>query len=100
MRKYSKNQRNREERVASKTQMDDPAYWTSVVAKALAYLCLHQADLRKESIATQAKFLTGLGLSNADAAGIIGTTPESVQVSISIAKRGKKTGVKRAKSKK
>jgi hypothetical protein len=90
-------QRNRDERVASNTDIDNPAYWTSVVAKALAFLCLHQADLRKESIATQAKFLTGLGLSNTDAAGILGTTSETVRVGIAQldkkgrGKRGKKT---------
>ncbi len=84
--------------MASKTEMGEPGYWISVVAKALAYQCLHQADLRKESIATQAKFLTGLGLSNADAAGILGTTTETVRVGI--AQLGKKTGGKRAKAKK
>jgi hypothetical protein len=84
--------------VANKDEIGGLEYWTSIVAKALAYLCLHQADLRKEDIATQAQFLTGLGLSNADAAGIIGTTSETVRVSI--AKLGKKTGGKRAKAKK
>ncbi len=72
--------------VAAKNGAEDIQYWTSVIAKALAYLCLHQADLRKEDVATQAEFLTGLGLSNADAAAIIGTTPGTVQVSISRAK--------------
>jgi hypothetical protein len=86
--------------VKTKPEIDGLEYWTSVVARALAYLCLHQADLRKEDIATQARFLTGLGLSNVDAAGIIGTTPATVQVSISIAKRNKKGGGKRAKAKK
>jgi hypothetical protein len=84
----------------TKPEVDGLEYWTSVIARALAYLCIHQADLRKEDIATQAKFLTGLGLSNADAAAIIGTTPATVQVSISVAKRNKKTGGKRAKAKK
>jgi hypothetical protein len=84
--------------VASKTQTDDPQYWTSVIAKALAYLCLHQADMRKESIAAQAKFLTGLGLSNADAAEILGTTSETVRVGIAVL--DKKGRGRRAKKKK
>ena len=88
--------------MAAKSEGEDLEYWTSVIAKALAYLCLHQADLRKEDIATQARFLTGLGLSNADAAKIIGTTPGTVQVSISKAKRksNKKPGGRGAKAKK
>jgi hypothetical protein len=70
---------------------EDLAHWTSVIAKALAYLCLHQGDLRKEDVATQAEFLTGLGLTNAEAAGIIGTTAGTVQVSLSKAKnKGKR----------
>jgi len=84
--------------VASKIEKDDPQYWTSVVAKALAYLCLHQADMRKQSIASQAKFLIGLGLSNADAADILGTTSETVRVGVSVL--DKKGRGKRAKAKK
>ena len=89
--------------MADRDVNNDIAHWTSVVAKALAYLCLHQADLRKEDIATQAAFLTGLGLSNADAATIIGTTPASVQVSLSKAKsrekKNKRAGGSRGKAK-
>lgn len=88
--------------MADKNEDGDLEYWTSVTARALAYLCLHQADLRKEDIATQARFLTGLGLSNSDAAKIIGTTPGTVQVSISKAKKksNKRPGGRRAKASK
>jgi len=84
--------------VASKIEKDDPQYWATVVANAQADLQLHQADMRKQSIASQAKFLIGLGLSNADAADILGTTSETVRVGVSVL--DKKGRGKRAKAKK
>jgi len=78
----------------AKDDLKESAHWLAVIAKSLTYLCLHQGDLRKEDIATQAEFLTSLGLSNAEAAGIIGTTAGTVQVSLS---KAKKKGKRRAK---
>lgn len=73
-------------------KLADETYWLSVIAKSLAYLSLHQADLRKEEIAVQAQFLVGLGLNNEDAANVIGTTKATVQVALSKAKSKKRKG--------
>jgi hypothetical protein len=71
--------------------------WTSVIGKALAFLCLHYADMRSEKVGEQAAFLGRLGLPRSEAAKLLGTTDESLRVLAS--KRAKGTASKRARSK-
>lgn len=58
--------------------------WLPVIGKALAYLCLQEAQRKTpsklETVLEQVKFLEGLGLSRKDAAGAIGSTAASVRV--------------------
>ncbi len=64
--------------------------WLGVIGRSLAFLCLAQADLRDKDLASQAKFLEGLGLPRTDAAHLLGTTVASLGVLISISKRKKR----------
>ena len=62
---------------------DASATWLPVIAKALAYLCLQEAQGKDpgkfNSVLKRVKFLRGLGLSQSDAAGAAGSTAASVQ---------------------
>lgn len=51
------------------------------VARALAYLCVHFADLSDKTVLERAEFLMGMGLPRAEAAAVLGTTDESLRVS-------------------
>lgn len=64
--------------------------WNAVAAKALAFQALHLAGLKDKGLYEKAKFLMGLGLSRADAASMIGSTDESLRVSLF--KQAKKEG--------
>ena len=78
---------------------DDEQTWLAIIGRALAFLCLAEADLRDKDLATQARFLEGLGLSRRDAAGLLGTTEASLRVLFNRAKRqkGKRRGAKKTK---
>lgn len=52
--------------------------WQAVVGRSLAFICLHVGEMKHDKLAKKATFLKGLGLSTADAAGILGTTPASL----------------------
>jgi hypothetical protein len=58
--------------------------WLPVIGRALAYLCLKQAEQKKpedfSNVLDKVKFLTELGLPEADAAYGAGSNPRSVQV--------------------
>jgi hypothetical protein len=54
--------------------------WNPFVGRALAYLCLHFADLGKKSVLEQADFLMNLGLPRRDAAAVLGSSDESLRV--------------------
>src|SRR5439155_3349273 len=54
--------------------------WTPVIGKALAFLCLHYADMRDKRVGKQAEFLARLGVPRASAADLIGTSDESLRV--------------------
>lgn len=58
--------------------------WLSVIGKALCNLCLTKAMEREPAkftdVLARVKFLEGLGLSQADAAGAAGSSSESVRV--------------------
>lgn len=58
------------------------SYWLSVIGRSLAYVCLHTAELQDADVATQATFLMALGLDRKDVASIIGTTEETVRVTL------------------
>jgi len=69
--------------------------WDAVIARSLAYLALHQAELGNSDIGEQAVFLESLGLSRADTAAMLGTTSNSLGVLINRMKgrrRGKSKG--------
>jgi hypothetical protein len=69
--------------------------WEAVTARSLAYICLQQSDVKDSTLAKQAKFLKGLGLTTEDAAGILGTTASSLYELFRLER--KKKGGKRAR---
>ena len=72
----------------------------TVIARALAFLCLQQSSAKEGTLLDKARFLAGLGLPYADAAGMLGTTKDSIDALARQAKsaKGKKSG-KEAKGK-
>jgi hypothetical protein len=56
----------------------DDIDWMPVIAKSLAHLCLTRAEMRDESMLTQARFLEGLGLPRREVAQMLGTTVDSL----------------------
>jgi hypothetical protein len=74
-------------------------YWTSVVARCLAYLCLKNSDFRDKSLLEQSEFLERMGLPLEDRASVIGSTPKSMRELARQArnKGGKHHAKKRAK---
>jgi len=76
--------------------------WQAVIGRALAFICLAQADLRDEGLAEQGQFLEGLGLSRKEAASLLGTTANSLTELLrqSRKKKGGKSGSDKTKGKK
>ena len=72
----------------------------TVIARSLAFLCLHVAELRGKEVVPQATLLASLGLSRADAATMLNTTAESIRVGLHNArkKQGGKHGTKKKRS--
>jgi hypothetical protein len=65
--------------------------WTAVAARAQAYQALHLAGLTEKGVGVveKARFLMVLGLSRSEAAGLIGSTDESLRKSFEhAAKKG------------
>ncbi len=56
----------------------DDQNWLAVCGRALAFLCLTQADLRDKGIAPQASLLDYLGLSRKDTALLIGASEKTI----------------------
>lgn len=52
----------------------------TVIARALAFLCLRAAELQGKEILPQARLLESLGLSRSEAAKMLDTTPETIRV--------------------
>jgi len=52
--------------------------WLAVCGRALAFLCLTQADLRDKGVAPQASLLDMLGLPRKDAALLIGKSEKTI----------------------
>jgi hypothetical protein len=67
--------------------------WNAVIAKALAFLCIHQAGLQNETLVRQADFLQRFGLPRSEVALILGTSEGSLGVMM---RRKKKSRAKRA----
>lgn len=53
--------------------------WTSVIARSLAFLCLHYGDMRDKTLLDQAEFLDRLGMPRADSAALLGTSERSLR---------------------
>jgi hypothetical protein len=70
------------------------SHWLSVIARALAFVCLHQGELRNKTKGEQAKFLEGLGFARKDAAVMLGTTAASITELMRQAKQGGRRGKK------
>lgn len=68
--------------------------WSAVTARCLAYLCLQHSDVQDKGLFERATFLMNLGLPRFDAAALLGSTDESLRVTL----RGKPA--KKARSKK
>ncbi len=75
----------------------DDRDWQAVIGRALAFLCLAQADLRDKGLAEQTLFLEGLGLTRKEAAAMLGSTAASLTelISKSKKKKGGKGGAKK-----
>jgi hypothetical protein len=74
--------------------------WLPVIGRALAYISMHNANLGGKTIGEKAQFLQGLGLDVSDAAEMLGTTANSVNVLLSRAKKQeKKKGAKKSGNK-
>ena len=73
--------------------------WQAVTGRCLAFLCLHVSEMKDETIPRKAKFLMGLGLAKPDAAGILNTTPASLNELFRL-ERNKKGGKRAAKGNK
>lgn len=54
--------------------------WQAVAAKALAFQALHLAGLGEKRLTDRARFLMVLGLSRADAAGLLGSSDDSLRI--------------------
>ena len=63
--------------------------WDAVIARSLAFLCLHVSDVREAGLVDRANFLMSLGLPRKDCAGLLGSTDESLRVSLGKAARDK-----------
>ena len=70
---------------------EDEAYWLSVIAKGLAYICLNSAELKDADIGTKGDLLGSLGLRRSHIASILNTTQETVRVSMRKSKRSGRT---------
>ena len=75
--------------------------WQAVIGRALAFICLAQADIRDKGLAEQTQFLEGLGLSRKEAAALLGSSADSLTELLrqSRKKKGGKSGTAKTKAK-
>jgi len=63
-------------------QDDQQAKWLEVIGKALTYLCLQQAATKEpekfDSVLKRVEFLEALGMTQNDAAAVVGSSAKSV----------------------
>jgi hypothetical protein len=81
-------------------QGDENVDWNAVIARSLAYLCLHASDVDGKGLLEEARFLMGLGLPRADAAALLGSSDDSLRVTLGRAQRTAKRGAKKSSAKK
>lgn len=62
----------------------------TVIARSLAFLCLQNTPAKHGPLLEQAQFLSGLGLSFNESAGMLGSTEASLNELARQAKKGKK----------
>ncbi len=70
--------------------------WAEVAAKAQAFQALHLVGLKDKSLTERATFLMALGLARADTAALLGTSDDSLRVTL--ARQAKKGAEPSAKS--
>jgi hypothetical protein len=68
----------------------------TIIGRSLAFLCLQYTSVKDGSVLEKAEFLRSLGPSFADAAGMLGTTSESLRV-LAYSKAKKTKGAARGK---
>lgn len=54
--------------------------WLAVIGRAQAYLALHASGLSEAPMLDKARFLMSLGLTRAEAAGLLGSSDDSLRV--------------------
>lgn len=57
---------------------NNPQQWTAVIARCLALIALHMAELDSKSISDRAAFLQSLGLAKEEIATMLGSSPASI----------------------
>jgi hypothetical protein len=76
--------------------------WLEVIGKALTYLCLQQAEAKSpgdfDTVLKKVEFLEGLGMDQADAAVVAGSSPASVN-ELRRLERNSKNGKSKGKAK-
>ena len=85
-----------ERKVDLAEQYSSEQMWLPVIGRALAQICMHNADMTKRTIAEKARFLQALGLEIQDVADMLGTTSGSVRELLRLAKKkAKRRGPKK-----
>lgn len=75
-------------------EKEEAAQWLPVIAKGIAVLAMHRAELGNSDMMVQAEFLEGLGIPRSEVARMLGTTADSLRV---MSARRKRKGGKRGK---
>ncbi|HEV8693374.1 MAG TPA: hypothetical protein VGQ93_04180 [Lysobacter sp.] len=78
-------------------EVPDQDRWLRVIGRALSYLCIHATDLREAELTPKALLLGSFGLPRSDIAALLGTTEDTVRVSVNTAKREKKRAGRKKK---
>jgi hypothetical protein len=78
---------------------DNERDWQAVIGRALAFLCLANADVRDKGLLPQAKFLETLGLNRQEAANLLGTKPHTLSELFSRERRASARKGRHAKGK-
>jgi hypothetical protein len=74
---------------------DEDTQWLAVIGRSLAFLALHAAELRGKEMGDQAVLLSTLGLNNDEIAKLVGSTAESIRVTLGSKRKTKSNGRKR-----
>ena len=81
------------ERYGQKAAISDADPALTSIARAVAYLALHAAELTNSDLMTKATFLERqLGLSRADAAAVLNSSVDSIRMAFNVAKKKAKGG--------